>query len=413
MNGGSNFALGGSLFGRQARFERRLKWARLLRVARAVVRGEISYYPPFVEAFERSFAEYIGCRHGLTFSNGTSAIEAALFAVGVRSGDDVLVPAHTFHASITPILNAGARPVFCDIDLDAQTLDPEEVGRRVTSRSRAVVVVHLFGNPAQIVRIRAACDELGLALVEDASHAHGARFGEARVGSFGHVGCFSLQGDKSVAAGEGGIAVTDRDDLFDRLSLYGHFGRHGDRVGSRWADLSETGVGHKRRAHPLGICMAQVDLEHLERRNEVRRRLRRRLLDELADLPDLHLVRGYTEAQPGGFYPGLPVRLDRGVLSRLSAHELVSGLRTRGIPAAPYPYGGYHRMPHMVDPAYRDALLFGADRPEAHRGELPQLPATEAAQAGTVLLPLPEYPHSGYVDRTRSALQDLLGGGGG
>lgn len=409
MNSGSKARLERPLWSRQARFERRLKFQRLLKVAAAVVRGQVSYYPPFVEAFEQSFADFVGCRHGISFCNGTSSLEAALFAVGVEVGDEVIVPAHTFHASITPILNAGARPVFVDIDLASQTLDPAEIARRASPRTRCVIVVHLFGNPAHMEQIAAACRDYSLSLIEDASHAHGALFHGRPVGSFGDVGCFSLQGDKSVAAGEGGIAVTNRSDLFQRLSLFGHFGRHASQADSKWSELGETGVGHKRRANPLGICMAQVDLDHLEERNAAKRRLAFELNEALRAVPGLCPVEGYSEAQPGGFYPGLPARIDPALATTRSVSDLVAALRREGIQAAAFPYGKYHRMPHMVDPNYRRKLLHDPNLQDSDsKITLPELPATDTAQVGTFLLPLPEFPDSRYVATARSALLRFL-----
>ncbi len=392
-----------------ARFAAGLRLKRLMRVGRAVLRDQVTYYPRFVEAFERSFADYVGCRHGVTFSNGTASLEAALFALGVHEGDEVLVPAHTFHASINAIWNAGARPVFADIDPATQTLDPEEIARRSSPQTRCVLVVHLFGNPADMRRILELSHRHGLAVIEDCSHAHGASLDGRKVGAFGDIGCFSLQGNKAVSAGEGGIAVTDSDRLFQRLCLFGHYGRHHGQEDTVAAELRQTGAGHKRRANPLGICMAQVDLEHLERRNAARRRVAAKLVELLDPIAGLCPVTGYPGAVAGGFYPGLPVQIAGEMARSVTPRQLVEHLDEHGIRAARYPYAGYHEMPHMVDPAWRRALLFGSDGgTEPPPAELPRLPATSLAQQQTFLLLLPEPGGVLPFARLQAALSETL-----
>ncbi|MBE9111683.1 aminotransferase class I/II-fold pyridoxal phosphate-dependent enzyme, partial [Nodosilinea sp. LEGE 07298] len=173
------------------------------RVARAIWRGDISRYPPFVAAFEQRYARWVGRSYGLSLCNGTSAIEAALFAAQVGPGDEVIVPSCTFHASIDPILNAGAVPVFADVEEKSWTLNPMAVQANITPRTKAVIVVHLWGIPAAMGPLMAVLEGHNIALIEDVSHAHGARWGDRACGAFGRFGVFSLQGSKPVAAGEG------------------------------------------------------------------------------------------------------------------------------------------------------------------------------------------------------------------
>ena len=396
---------------RQTRWERRLKLQRLISVGRAVLNGQITYYPSFVDAFERRFAAFVGCKYGVSFCNGTSALEGALFALHVQAGDDVLVPAHTFHATITPILNAGARPIFLDIDPATQTLAPDEISRKVTPATKCVIVVHLFGNPAHMRRIVELARRHRLSIIEDCSHAHGASFEGRRVGSFGDLGCFSMQGDKTVAAGEGGVAVTNRHDLVERLSLFGHYGRRFRPAGSIDDDLWETGVGHKRRAHPLGICIAAVDLEHLDRRNAARRDVARGLARVLQRVGGFSRLESYPGAECGGFYPGLAVVLDEIAAKTCSIESIVDRLRQNGIAASGYLYRPYHKMPHMVDPAYRRALLSGCSpAPDRSRVVLPSLPLTDSVQARTFFLPLPEFADKRYYKGVEDALRALTQG---
>src|SRR5581483_4567041 len=149
---------------------------------------------PNVEAFEREFAEYLGVRHVIGVANGTDAITVALRAMGVKPGDDVVVPAVTFYASAEAIVNAGARPVFCDVDLDTRNVTADTVRAALTPRTKAVVAVDLFGCPAPLDEIRA----LGLPVLEDAAQAAGAWLGDRRAGALAEVATFSFYPSKNL-----------------------------------------------------------------------------------------------------------------------------------------------------------------------------------------------------------------------
>src|SRR5262245_38684662 len=145
------------------------------------LRGGKVYAP--TDQFEREFAAFVGTRHALALCNGTAALHSALFACGVRAGDEVIVPSYTWHASITPILHCGGTPVFCEVDPRTWTADPEDIRRRISDRTRAVVVTHVLGNPADMDAILAVTRPRGIKVVEDASHAHGATWRGRQVGA--------------------------------------------------------------------------------------------------------------------------------------------------------------------------------------------------------------------------------------
>ena len=192
------------------------RWYRILtileqivRITIVVLRNQTTRYPSFVVQFETNFAKYIGRKFGLSFCNGTSSLDAALFALDVKPGDEIIVPSCTFHASLDPVVNCGAKPVFVDILPSNGTMDPERITDSITEKTRGVIVTHIWGFPADMRRICAIAKERKLWVVEDCSHAHGAEVAGKKCGSFGAISFFSLQGAKPVAAGEGGIAVTD------------------------------------------------------------------------------------------------------------------------------------------------------------------------------------------------------------
>jgi perosamine synthetase len=168
----------------------------------------ISSRGPFLDRFEREFADYVGADHGVGCANGTVSLHLAFAALGLGPGDEVIVPTFTYVASVNAIRYTGARPVFVDSDMATWSLDPERVRSAITPRTRAIEVVHLYGHPADMDAILELADDRGLAVVEDAAEAHGARYKGRRVGALGTVGSFSFFGNKIVTTGEGGMLVT-------------------------------------------------------------------------------------------------------------------------------------------------------------------------------------------------------------
>jgi len=221
---------------------------------------------------ERDLKEYFGMKYALTFSSGTDSIHAALFAVGVRPGVEVLTANNTWISAITAICHAGGTPVFCDIRRGAFHIDPAEICRKAGPNTKAVIVTHLWGMPADMGPVLKAAREKGLAVIEDCSHAHGARCRGRLVGTIGDVGCFSLQASKAMVAGEGGFLITNNRRSYQRAMIPGH---HGLRLGQEltYADLKPfaSASGYwKYRACPLGMAVASAQLERLDELNAAR-----------------------------------------------------------------------------------------------------------------------------------------------
>src|SRR3954469_3936029 len=224
-----------------------------------------------IAEFEQAFAQMCGRTYGLAMNSGTAALHSAYFAAGAKPGTEVIVPSYTFFASAAPILQCGAVPVFCDVDPETLTADPDDVERRITSRTRAICVVHLWGNPAPMDRFAELAQAYGLALIEDCSHAHGATFCGRPVGAWGDIGCFSLPGMKAVSGGEAGIPVTDDPVLFDRMLVLGHYGRLKKGQKAKTFKTDHLSLGLKYRPHPYAIVLANASLKRLDELN-IRRR---------------------------------------------------------------------------------------------------------------------------------------------
>ena len=187
----------------------------------AVLRdGNISTHP-VIRKLEQDYCQLTGRGYALAHNNGTSALLAAFFALGLKTGDQVIVPSATFWASAVPMLWLGALPVFCESEIERLGPDPEDIARRINEKTRAIVIVHLWGLPAKITEIQAVARKHNLKIIEDASHAHGAIWRGRPCGSLGDISVFSLQGDKLAPAGEGGMFLTDDYKYLERAACLG------------------------------------------------------------------------------------------------------------------------------------------------------------------------------------------------
>jgi dTDP-4-amino-4,6-dideoxygalactose transaminase len=230
---------------------------------------------PEVEAFEAEFAAYLGTGHAVGVANGTDAIELAVRAAGIRSGDEVITVAHTAAATVCGIERSGARPVFVDVRADDYTMDPRAIPAAVTPRTRAIVAVHLYGQPARLKDLRDIADRKNLLLIEDCAQAHGARYGGRPVGTFGHVAAFSFYPTKNLGAfGDGGAVVTSDAALADRVRRLRNYGQ----VDRYRHDLAG---GFNSRLDELQAALLRVALGKLDADNAERQRLADRYLSRL------------------------------------------------------------------------------------------------------------------------------------
>lgn len=216
------------------------------------------------DRFERSFAEILGVRHAVSLPSCTSAIHLSLLALGVGPGDEVVVPDLTWIASVAPITYVGATAVFADVDARTWCLSARSFEEVVTPRTKAVIPVDLYGNMPNMDAIRAVAIRHGVAIVEDAAEAIGSRYDGRMAGSFGDTGVFSFHGSKTVTTGEGGMLVTDRDDLLERVLTLRD---HGRRPGDTMFENTEVAFKYKMSALQAALGLAQIErLDELVRR---------------------------------------------------------------------------------------------------------------------------------------------------
>lgn len=208
-----------------------------------------------IQRFERDFASYHDAQYGLAMANGTVALYAALAALGVKGGDEVIVPAYTFMACAAAVMHTGATPVFADIDPHTFNLDPQDAARRISPRTAAIMPVHVGGNPADMGAFQALAHEHGLGLVEDAAQAHGAGYHGTRVGALGDVGCFSFQSSKNMTAGEGGILLTNDQGIYERAFEVYNCGR---TLSGPWYEHVVPGLNFRISAFQAAILQHQM-----------------------------------------------------------------------------------------------------------------------------------------------------------
>ena len=244
--------------------------------------------------FEREFAAWAGTAHAIALANGTVALDLALAGLGIGPGDEVIVTPRTFLASVSCVVNAGARPVFADIDADSQNITAETIRAVLTPRTRAVICVHLAGWPCDMDPIMDLAREHGLFVIEDCAQAHGARYKGRPVGSIGHVGAWSFCQDKIMTTGgEGGMVTTDDTDLWKRMWAYKDHGKSWDAVyerqhppGYRW--LHES-FGTNWRMIEVQAVIGRIQLRRMDGWHAVRLRHARRIWDAARALPGLRV----------------------------------------------------------------------------------------------------------------------------
>ncbi|TBR61423.1 perosamine synthetase [Westiellopsis prolifica IICB1] len=220
----------------------------------------ISSKGKYVSLFEREFAKYVNVKHATGVCNGTVALHLALLALGIDSGDEVIVPTLTYIASVNTIVYTGATPIFVDSLPDTWQINPQEIRRNITNRTKAILVVHLYGHPCEMSVIKEIANEYKLFLIEDCAEAIGSKYQNQHVGTFGDVATFSFYGNKTITTGEGGMLITNDQGIFERAI---HFKRQGlAKYREYWHDV----VGYNYRM--TNICAA-IGLAQIEKINEI------------------------------------------------------------------------------------------------------------------------------------------------
>lgn len=365
--------------------------------------GELSLHK-ITQELEKDYQTWLEVTHVLACCNGTSAIFAAMHAFGLQPGDEVLVPSATYWASVMPVLWCGAVPIFCESEPEQLGLDPDDVEKKITSRTRAMVIVHLWGMPSKMDDLLRIAAQHNLKVFEDASHAHGAKWRGRWVGTFGDAAVFSLQTNKLAPAGEGGILVTNDDALHEHALCIGHFERilHLQTPARRFAG---TGFGMKHRMAPLSAAVARVQFRHMNERNARRNAnieyLSRRLekLGINTFLPPADVERMYF----------LFIVQNDESRTGLTTDRLVAALRAEGCEVVRPKYPLLHQQPVFTEGRFIEiARLQSFPRESLPTYRPDELPRTTAANA--TLIQLPSFPSADrpLLDQYAKAFEKVL-----
>lgn len=312
--------------------------------------------------FEQEFAGWLKMKYALGFNNGTSAIHAAMFACKVGVGDEVICPSLTYWASVLQVYSLGGTPVFAEVDPDSLCLDPDDIEHRITDRTKAIIVVHYIGHPADMDRIMAIARKHKLKVIEDVSHAQGSLYKGRQVGTIGDIGAMSLMSGKTFAIGEGGILITNDLELYERAAVFGHYERFNADIQSE--ELQPfVGLplgGYKYRMHQLSSAVGRVQLKYYEQRIGEIDKAMNYFWEQLAGLPGIRALRPAKDSGStmGGWYcpHGFYVSDE---LGGLSVTRFCEAIRAEGVADC---YPGCN-LPLHLHSLFHEADVYGHGKP--------------------------------------------------
>ncbi len=316
-------------------------------------------------ALEEQYARWQGTRYALAHNTGTAALYGALWGVGVGEGDEVICPSVTYWASAMPVLSLRGVVVFADIERATLCIDPEDVRRKITERTKAIMAVHIYGHPADMDALMEISEETGVPVIEDVSHAHGARYKGRLVGSLGQVSAMSLMTGKALPTSEGGMLCTDDQEIYERAIVFGHYGRI-----AKYCEMEEyrrlQGLalgGHKFRMNGFSAAMAQVQLEKYPGILEEKEKAAKLWWGLLEDVPGIvpHYPK-WEDSTLGGWYAPHGIYDQDAAPNNLPLKSFARAVTAEGTVCRA---GGY-RLLHR-HPAFNDYAIYGEDVPTAVR----------------------------------------------
>lgn len=287
-----------------------------------------------VAKFEREFGPFIGIKHVVATGSGTQALSTAVHALGIEAGDEVITSPYTDMGTISSILTSRALPILADLDPDSYQLDPDDVERKITSRTKAIMPVHMMGNAADMRKIMALAKKHKLLVIEDACQAHLATFDSQPLGGIGDVGCFSFQSSKVMPCGEGGAVATNNEQLADKCYTVQNHGT--DRKGQN------VTIGPKYRMNEFEASVLLPQLLTHKQRHETRNKNATYLISKLKSFPGITTQKLYPGTGDGSYYL-FAMSYKKDYFDGLPRDTMIKALRAEGIPVGPYLPTGLHK----------------------------------------------------------------------
>ena len=326
-------------------------------VSRVLRCGKVNYWTGQEgKAFEREYADYTGVRHAIALTNGTAALELALRVLGVGPGDEVIVTPRSFIASASSIALVGATPVFVDVDRESQNITAKSIAPYITNKTRAIIAVHLAGWPCEMPSIVTLAKSKGISVIEDCAQAHGAKLAGQPVGSFGDISAFSFCQDKIISTGgEGGMLLTNSDELWEKAWAYKDHGKRYDEscetedchsaTTFRWTHDS---FGSNLRMTEMQAAIGRLQLRNLDEAVEKRGSNAKVLIEELSSIPILstpvpkqHIRHAYYK-----FYTFLNVDA---LAPKWTRERIVAAIKDRAVPCSTGSYGELYKEKAFID----------------------------------------------------------------
>jgi len=376
---------------------------------KAVLRILHSGYDCYEEMkhLEQEFKKYMGCEYALSVNNGTAGLHSAFFAVGLGAGDEIIAPSLGYWANCVTALNVGAVPVFADIRLDTLNIDPDDIERRITKRTKAIIVLHIWGLPCDMDAIMRIARKHKLKVIEDACHAHGAAYHGQKLGTIGDVGVFSFQASKIMTAIEGGMLVTNSRECYEKALVLGHYG---ELKGTRYEKFNLTGFGYKYRIHPVAAALARVQLRKLDAINRERNGNIEYFCKGIAGLPG---VRPHvTPKNSKRVYYGFRLQYIPEELAGLKSSAFIAAMLAEGVSCGTERYNPKH-----LEPIFAEDDIFARGHPWnlGERWKLPdcygpgKLPNTEQYIDRILSLPAWQKASRKYLDQMITAFHKVIG----
>lgn len=284
--------------------------------------------------FEEEFADWQGTKYALAFNNGTASLQAAMYGCGVGVGDEIICPSVTYWASAIQVFSLGGTVVFAEVDPDTLCLDPKDIEHRISDRTKAIMVVHYLGHPADMDPIMEIAKKHNLKVIEDVSHAQGGLYKGRKLGTIGDVAAMSLMSGKSLAIGEGGMLVTDDREIYERAVVLGHYEKFNDSFETEYLK-PYTGLpmgGYKYRMHQISSAVGRVQLKYYDERCEEIRKAMNYFWDLLEGVPGIkaHRVPEDSDSNMAGWYAARGLyRAEE--LGGLSVTRFTEAVRAEGV----------------------------------------------------------------------------------
>ena len=354
---------------------------------------EWSFNSPAEQDFQTAYADYHGAKHGVFMVNGTVTLECALQAGGIGKGDEVIVPALTWIATAMAVRYVGATPVFVDIEPTTLCLDPEKTEAAISSKTKAIIPVHLYGSMADIDRFKAIADKHNLFLIEDCAHMQGGKWNGRGVGSWGDVGSFSFQQTKTLSSGEGGICLTNDEDLAMTLYRAKHIGYARNITQGAATEGPSAGLQcHNYRGTAFEATILKDQLEGLSALIDRYNRTAEIIKEKIADVPGVRIQTKGRLASPQGYYT-LAVIFDGEEIKEIPIERIIEACEAEGL-----------QLSKTYGPVY-EHLLFNLAEDE-YRIDGGSCPVAEIT--GTERTAMLAHPYLGCNDETAAKMGEII-----